>query len=61
MHWNFQSVKCMDKRVKHVGKRKREGQKAAGFKKNEYACRVEGVFEVFDSTANQYLKLASLG
>ena len=29
-----------------------------GFKKNEHACSVEGVFVVSDPTARLYLKLA---
>ena len=44
-------------------RRKRGGQGAKfqeSIRKNEYACRVEGVFMVLDCTACPYLKVAGL-
>ena len=52
MHWNFQSVKCMDKYVEQADRRKTRIQK------NEHVCRLERIFLVSDSTARPYLKLA---
>ena len=58
MLWDIQYVKCADKHVEQDDGRKSWGERQnskKGFKKNEHACRVEGVFVVLDLTQTHCL------
>ena len=61
MHWNFQSIKCIDKMQNKMtdekeGVKKQNSKK--GFEENEHVCSVKAIFRVSDSTARWFLKLA---